>query len=174
MCRWFAYISDTESILLDDVLVKPDHAICKQVIKRYLPDYPPAPDPNGVDQNLQPKEWQTNYANADGMGIAYYAKLAYGKAPTIGGLGQGFSLEVDFPTVYKTLANPMNDPNFRSICKTTKTTAVFAHLRAASEGLPIHEYNCHPFQFGSSVLCLINFLFHQLIVSTDDQPYLYA
>lgn len=42
----------------------------------------------------------------------------------------------------------MSDPIYQSICANTATTAVFAHIRAASGDTAITEYNCHPFQFG--------------------------
>ncbi|KAK7050829.1 hypothetical protein VNI00_004940 [Paramarasmius palmivorus] len=37
MCRWFAYISDKEACLLEDVLIRPTHSIVKQVEDHYLP-----------------------------------------------------------------------------------------------------------------------------------------
>ena len=138
MCRWFAFISNTGVVLLDDVLVRPVHSIARQVVRRNLPPYEPAIDENGVDQNLQPWQWQNEYANCDGLGVAWYGLAR----------SSGHGQEIVFPTLYKTLATPMNDPNFRSACKTSRTMTMFTHLRAASENLPVHEFNCHPFQFG--------------------------
>ena len=37
MCRWFAYISETEPCLLEDVLITPHHSLAQQVHDHYLP-----------------------------------------------------------------------------------------------------------------------------------------
>jgi len=37
MCRWFAYISETETCLLEDVLITPHHSLAQQVHDHYLP-----------------------------------------------------------------------------------------------------------------------------------------
>lgn len=50
--------------------------------------------------------------------------------------------------VYKTLRQPLTDPNFLSICAHTSTLALFAHIRAASGETAITEYNAHPFRCG--------------------------
>ncbi|TFK47178.1 N-terminal nucleophile aminohydrolase [Heliocybe sulcata] len=52
------------------------------------------------------------------------------------------------PTIYKVLSQPTTDPIFTSLCANTATTTLFAHIRAASPGSPIHIYNAHPFTFG--------------------------
>lgn len=36
MCRWVAYFGD-EPVLLEDILIRPKHALCKQVHDHYLP-----------------------------------------------------------------------------------------------------------------------------------------
>jgi glutamine amidotransferase len=43
---------------------------------------------------------------------------------------------------------PLTDPVFCSIAAHTASTAVFAHVRAASGSTAITDANCHPFQFG--------------------------
>lgn len=55
------------------------------------------------------------------------------------------------PTLYKIVRQPLTDPNFVSICENTSSTAVLAHIRAASPGTAITGWNAHPFQFGCHV-----------------------
>lgn len=43
---------------------------------------------------------------------------------------------------------PLTDPVFRSIAAHTASTAIFAHVRAASGSTAITDANCHPFEFG--------------------------
>jgi len=138
MCRWFAYISNTEECLLEDVLIVPAHSISKQVDDHYLPylsHY--EPDDNKADTKKEIK-LRNFYHNSDGLGVAWYstARAKYGE-------GDGPQ-----PALYKELRHPQLDPSYKSICANTSTLAVFAHIRAASPGSAITEYNCHPFQFG--------------------------
>lgn len=51
------------------------------------------------------------------------------------------------PAVYKNSQPPNNDANFHSICAGTSTTAVFAHIRAATS-TAVASINNHPFIFG--------------------------
>ena len=37
-----------------------------------------------------------------------------------------------------------------AVARVTKSRCVFAHVRAASPGLPVTELNCHPFAYGSA------------------------
>ena len=37
MCRWFAYLSNSEPCLLEDVLIDPAHSLAHQVSEHYLP-----------------------------------------------------------------------------------------------------------------------------------------
>lgn len=46
----------------------------------------------------------------------------------------------------------MNDANFHSICANTSTTAVFAHIRAATGSTSVASINNHPFVFGRHTL----------------------
>src|ERR1700761_5660228 len=146
MCRWFAYISSTEECLLEDVLVLPDHAISKQVDDHWLPGLWPwetATTDDDNEEGLQNVKDRNFMNNSDGLGIAWYstARSAFTDPENIAPL----------PTLYKTLSNPPTDANFISICSTTVTNTLFAHIRAASAGMPVNEANCHPFVFGRSV-----------------------
>ncbi|KAF2725231.1 N-terminal nucleophile aminohydrolase [Polychaeton citri CBS 116435] len=139
MCRWFAYISPTEPCLLEDVLITPKHSLVKQVHEHYLPGLV-AHDP------LIPARNSVN--NIDGMGVAWYTSSAADfELPDSGESSDGTLKEGLRPAAYKTIAPPINDLNFRSICGNVETRCCFAHIRAAS-GTPIVHTNNHPFIFG--------------------------
>ncbi|TCD62098.1 hypothetical protein EIP91_007473 [Steccherinum ochraceum] len=138
MCRWFAYLSNTEECLLEDVLVAPAHALSKQVHDHYLPGLSHTEPGKDKDATHQEIALRNRLFNADGLGVAWYGttRAQYGEC-------QG-----PRPTVYKIVRQPLTDPNFISICAHTSTLALFAHIRAASGETAITEYNAHPFHFG--------------------------
>ena len=71
MCRWFAYISQTERCLLEDVLIDPAHSISKQVHDHYLPklsDHEPGEDPEATKKEIA---LRNKLFNADGLGVAW-------------------------------------------------------------------------------------------------------
>ena len=71
MCRWFAYISSKEDVLLDDVLILPDHSISKQVHDHYLPylvEYESEGDPISTEEEIT---LRNRFFNADGLGVAW-------------------------------------------------------------------------------------------------------
>lgn len=71
MCRWFAYISNSEECLLEDVLVVPAHALSKQVHEHYLPKlFHHEPDRNRVD-TAQEIALRNKLHNTDGLGLAW-------------------------------------------------------------------------------------------------------
>ncbi|KAF2083528.1 N-terminal nucleophile aminohydrolase, partial [Saccharata proteae CBS 121410] len=133
---WFAYISKDEECLLEDVLVTPKHSLSQQVHERYLPKL------LAHDPNRETNEHEINARNAlfniDGLGIAWYTHAQNDFVRDISG-GR--------PAMYKTIAPPLNDFNFRDICANTASKACFGHIRAAS-GTPITPVNNHPFVFG--------------------------
>lgn len=51
------------------------------------------------------------------------------------------------PILYKTIQPPLHDSNFRSICASTASTCVLAHIRAATS-TAVTATNNHPFVFG--------------------------
>ncbi|CAL1713493.1 unnamed protein product [Somion occarium] len=138
MCRWFAYISNSERCLLEDVLIDPGHSIAKQVHDHYLPKL--IHHELGEDRRETEREvaLRNKLFNADGLGVAWYTttRADYGEC------------EGPRPAMYRILRQPLTDPHFRSICAHTSTLALFAHIRAASGETAITEYNNHPFQFG--------------------------
>jgi len=138
MCRWFAYISHSEPCLIEDVLIVPQHALCKQVHDHYLPGLAHH-ESDGTQRDTDTEiKLRNSLYNLDGLGVAWYttARAEFGES------------DGPYPALFKILRQPMNDPIFLSIAANTATTALFAHIRAASGGTAITEYNNHPFQFG--------------------------
>ncbi|EJD54672.1 N-terminal nucleophile aminohydrolase [Auricularia subglabra TFB-10046 SS5] len=139
MCRWFAYISDTEPALLEDLLVRPAHGITKQVNDHFLPKL------FHHEENVTDEEQRTEIRkrnilyNEDGTGVAFYSttRAEYGEAAG------------PRPQLYKTIQPPQNDVNFRSLVQHSSSVCVFAHIRMATSA--VHEFNNHPFAFGRHV-----------------------
>ncbi|GBE85231.1 N-terminal nucleophile aminohydrolase [Sparassis latifolia] len=165
MCRWFAYLSKSEPCLLEDVLIVPAHSLAKQVHDHYLPMLAYyEPDSNARDTDKEIKLRNSLY-NLDGLGMAWYttSRAEFGEC------------DGPHPAVYKVLRQPMNDPAFLSVCANTSTLAVFAHIRAASGGTAITEYNNHPFQFGrwlfmhNGVIAHFSTIKRQLIAEISDE-----
>jgi len=69
--------------------------------------------------------------NGDGFGVAWYA-------PTIS----------DEPGVYRSISPAWSDRNLNAISRVTQSGCIFAHVRAATPGLPVVITNCHPFLRG--------------------------
>jgi predicted glutamine amidotransferase len=69
--------------------------------------------------------------NGDGWGVGWYDPR----------------LE-DWPATYRTLQPAWSDENMRHVSPLVETPTFFAHVRAASPGLPVHRLNCHPFRGG--------------------------
>jgi len=138
MCRWFAYISNTESCLLEDVLIIPEHAIAKQVQSHFLPKLLHHNLDDPLHTTKQEIEMRNKFFNADGLGVAWYSttREEYGDC------------DGPRPTLYKIVRQPLLDPNFHSICENTATKALFAHIRFASGSTAITEVNNHPFTLG--------------------------
>ncbi|KEF62375.1 uncharacterized protein A1O9_00347 [Exophiala aquamarina CBS 119918] len=142
MCRWFAYLSPDEECLLEDVLITPDHSLAKQVHDHYLPrliSHLPGQQTTKHEITLRNRLF-----NIDGFGVAWYTPVRSSfVSDTPGGLR---------PALFKTTSPPMNDANFHSICTNTSTTAVFAHIRAATGSTSVASINNHPFTFGRHTL----------------------
>jgi predicted glutamine amidotransferase len=69
--------------------------------------------------------------NGDGFGIGWYAPLV-----------------TDRPAIFKDVTPAWNNMNLRNIAAVTRSRCVFAHVRAATLGLPVTFLNCHPFAWG--------------------------
>lgn len=69
--------------------------------------------------------------NGDGFGVGWYVP------------------EIDSePCVFRSIKPSWSDQNLRNIAKKIYSPLIFAHIRAASPGLPVEEFNSHPFSCG--------------------------
>jgi len=68
--------------------------------------------------------------NGDGFGIGWYAKQF-----------------CDSPALYKEVSPAWNNQNLRDIARVTKSSCIFAHVRAATIGGQLSRANCHPFSW---------------------------
>lgn len=135
MCRWFAYIAPEEECLLEDVLIVPAHALSKQVHDHYLPKLI-SHVPGQETSRAEIKE-RNRLQNVDGFGLAWYTPVREEFNAVTG----------PRPVLYKHDQPPTNDANFHSICANTASTAVLAHIRAATASAVV-PVNNHPFVFG--------------------------
>lgn len=69
--------------------------------------------------------------NGDGFGIGWYAP----------------DLDAE-PCVFRSIKPAWSDQNLRNLSKKIQAPSMFAHIRAASPGMPVEEYNSHPFTSG--------------------------
>ncbi|KAG8688736.1 hypothetical protein FRC08_011280 [Ceratobasidium sp. 394] len=139
MCRWFAYISDSEYCLLEDVLIRPKHSIVKQVQSHYLPKLFHHTDKEHDKEEREDIAERNLYYNGDGTGVAFYSTVAseFGEA------------NCPLPQLYKTMIPPTNDTNFLSLCHNSSALTVFAHVRMATSEVQL--FNSHPFAFGRHI-----------------------
>jgi len=130
MCRLFAYIS-VKPILLDDVLRRPKNAITQQILAY----------------------WDGPFLSADGFGITWHtdARSHFNPFQDEARIYDGPFIPFvrgPHPAIYKTtIAKPLNDPVFLSLCANVESKTIFAHIRAAYSP-PIATTNNHPFVFG--------------------------
>jgi predicted glutamine amidotransferase len=69
--------------------------------------------------------------NGDGFGIGWYAP------------------EIDTePCVFRSIKPAWSDQNLRNLSRKIQAPSMFAHIRAASPGMPVEEFNSHPFTSG--------------------------
>lgn len=69
--------------------------------------------------------------NGDGFGIGFYAP------------------ELDNePCVFRSIRPAWSDGNLKNLAKKIHSPCMFAHVRAASPGIPVEELNSHPFSCG--------------------------
>ena len=139
MCRWFAYISSKEECLLEDVLVTPNHSLCKQVNSNFLPGLE-SYNPDAQQGQLELAA-RNRYLNVDGFGLGWYTGTRSAFTPTVG----------PRPTIYKCAQPPLHDLNFQSIAANTSARTLFAHIRAATS-TPVVTANNHPFPFGRHII----------------------
>jgi len=82
-----------------------------------------------LKQSFQSNE-RTYSVNADGFGVAWYN-------PAIS----------NEPAVFREISPAWSNMNLLEISKLIASQRIFAHVRAASHGIPVNETNCHPFKY---------------------------
>ncbi len=93
----------------------------------FIEDLVSAPGHSLIEQSRQATECKTA-TNADGFGLAWYA-------------------ERPEPGLYRDVFPAWSDPNLAALCRTVKSHAFLAHVRA-STGAATSRNNCHPFAHG--------------------------
>jgi predicted glutamine amidotransferase len=92
------------------------------------------PDHSIINQSTNAQE-REEPLNGDGWGVGWY--------------NPDMSPE---PAVYREVRPAWNDENMRRVSPVVETPLYFAHVRAASPGLAVHQLNCHPFPGGQYTL----------------------
>ncbi len=69
--------------------------------------------------------------NGDGFGLAWYV-------PDLS----------PAPGLFRSITPAWSNRNLAELARVTRSHCVFAHVRAATQGLPVAEMNCHPFTHG--------------------------
>jgi len=69
--------------------------------------------------------------NGDGFGVSWYAPEVRPQ-----------------PALFRDVTPAWSDANLHSLSQVTVSPCIFAHVRAASPGLPVTRLNCHPFTSG--------------------------
>ncbi len=149
MCRMMIYKSRLEqSILLSDLIVKPNHSIIRQ------------------SYNCQERFHDTGLPpqlNADGFGIGWYAESMYRvkesadvispktkrrkRNESSGSVVIERNTQYETPCVFTSVTPAWNNRNLVQLADKVSSPLFFAHVRAASIGSPTTEANCHPFTF---------------------------
>jgi len=152
MCRWFAYISNTEECLIEDVLITPKHGLTQQVNEHYLPrllSHDPAVHA-GITTENEISE-RNRHLNNDGFGMTWYsaanASFTHGENATTGSTTEGDTHPALHPAMYKTSQPPAHDATFLSLASNVSTLVLFAHIRATSSAAVV-PVNNHPFVWG--------------------------
>ncbi|MDH3475199.1 MAG: class II glutamine amidotransferase [Rhodospirillales bacterium] len=82
-----------------------------------------------IRQSFQARE-RAEPLNGDGFGVGWYVP------------------EIDStPCVFTSTTPAWSNRNLHRLAEKIRSTSFFAHVRAASPGLPVADANCHPFQF---------------------------
>ncbi|KAJ3726659.1 hypothetical protein C8R42DRAFT_388212 [Lentinula raphanica] len=133
MCRWIVYVGE-QSLMLEDLLIRPDHSIVKQVNNRFLPGLY-----YGLEEgDKEELEIQATWINVHGFGVGWYTDTLSEFDPTVKGMQ---------PAQFRTIAPISTDLAFSQLCAHTASKCTLAHIRDASFP-PVVEVNNHPFIFG--------------------------
>jgi len=85
------------------------------------------PEHSIVKQSYKAQE-REEPLNGDGFGVGWYA-------PRLS----------ERPATYRAVTPAWNDENLIDLARVTQSGCIFAHVRAASPGLGVSPFNCHPF-----------------------------
>jgi len=129
MCRFVIYHG--KRILISDILTKPEHSLISQASRRDA--YTPGAEESELYSSTQCTK-RNHAVNADGFGLAYYD-----------------SVNRRFASLFKSVTPAWSDPNLAELCEVQYTDLMFAHIRAASQGMLVTSQNCHPFRRGQFI-----------------------
>ncbi len=87
-----------------------------------------------IHQSFQAKEL-VEPLNGDGFGVGWYAPQF-----------------CDSPALFKEVSPAWSNQNLRDIARVTKSSCIFAHVRAATVGGHLSRANCHPFSWNNYML----------------------
>lgn len=88
------------------------------------------PEHSLIHQSIHARE-REEPLNGDGFGIAWFTAEVPGR-----------------PVVFKEVSPAWNSLNLRSLAPASRSRCISAHVRAASPGLGVSQFNCHPFASG--------------------------
>ncbi|KAJ3848998.1 hypothetical protein EV368DRAFT_85994 [Lentinula lateritia] len=136
MCRWIVYIGE-QGLMPEDLLIKPEHSIVKQVHERFLPGLCYGLE----DDDKEELETEATWVKFHGFGVGWYTDTFKEFLPdptTVTGM---------WPAHFRTIAPIYTDLAFEQLCAHTASKCILAHMRNASFP-PSVEVNNHPFIFG--------------------------
>lgn len=87
-----------------------------------------------IKQSFSSKE-RSEPLNGDGFGVAWYAN------------GD------DEAAVFRSITPAWNNGNLQDLSRVTNSGCIVAHVRAATQGLGVSEFNCHPFKSKNLTFC---------------------
>ena len=87
-----------------------------------------------IKQSFNSKE-RSEPLNGDGFGIAWYAN------------------NDDEAAVFRSITPAWNNGNLHDLSRVTNSSCIVAHVRAATQGLGVSEFNCHPFKSNNLSFC---------------------
>ncbi|KIK54885.1 hypothetical protein GYMLUDRAFT_889244 [Collybiopsis luxurians FD-317 M1] len=134
MGRWVISFSESPRTLrLEDLLIKPDHSIVKQVHERFLPGLLYG---LGDADKEELKNRTRLMCNDDGFGAIWYKSDPENNDRDVK------------PAQYRSIAPIATDLNFKHLCSQTESSCIASHIRDATYP-PVIEVNNHPFTFGN-------------------------
>lgn len=87
-----------------------------------------------IKQSFSSKE-RSEPLNGDGFGIAWYAN------------------DDNEAAVFRSITPAWNNGNLQDLSRVTNSNCIVAHVRAATQGLGVSEFNCHPFKSKNLTFC---------------------